>query len=168
MKQPKRITGFMPLVKNLVYATPGLTAQEIYLRVAQLAEDRGIQISAASNPEASLMATLHKTHGDFGLERNIGRDGRYVFYPIGQGPSKDPRMLPVDKPHSQQVGLTIGRKSSEHDSLPSNVECCIKLPPHDAEKIGALVVLGQYSDEHEAYCDLVKKGLESTLARLSG
>ena len=85
MTDPRRITGFMPLAKEIVEAQPGLTAKEIFSLAQQRSVQVGIPISASANPEASLVATLQKVYKDYDLERRGGRDGRYRFYPKGQG-----------------------------------------------------------------------------------
>lgn len=81
MTDPLRITGFMRLALEVVTREPGLTAKEVYLRVSQLAQMRGIPISASVDPEGSLKSTLHKVHADYGMKRHRGADGRYRYYP---------------------------------------------------------------------------------------
>ena len=102
MDQPKRITGFMPLARQVVHDSPGLTAKEVYYQVARLAEAEGIPISAASNPQISLVATLAKAHKDFDLKREKGRDGNWRYYPVTEQASEDIAHLTVEQtPPSQ-------------------------------------------------------------------
>ena len=99
MAEPRRITGFMALAEDIICDRPGLTAQEIVSLAEEHSVNRGIPLSAAANPSASLTATLHKCHADYGIERMRGRDGRYRFYtdkvripvtPSPVGPSHEP------------------------------------------------------------------------------
>ena len=163
---PKRVTGFMPLAKEVLDAEPGLTAQEIFPRVVQLAERRGIQISAASDPQASLVATLHKVYRDFGLVRVADKARRYRYYPEDQAPHDTtlvvPRLHDIVKEQPQVMVVD----PPKGDSPSTGPGCCIHLSTADSKRIRALVDLGRYSNEHEAHSDLVKKGLESFLSKL--
>ena len=70
-----RARGFLEWAEGYIESHPGLTAQELALECLDL----GIVISTAQNPEASLVATLHKHH----LNKNIVRRkefGAYRFY----------------------------------------------------------------------------------------
>ena len=74
-----RARGFMAWAEDYIASHPGLTAQEI----ASWCLILGVVTSEAQNPEASLVATLHKHHSDEG--RNIVRrreSGVYRFYPV--------------------------------------------------------------------------------------
>ena len=142
--RPKRVTGFMALARQIVTQTPGLTAQQ----VVEIAKRSGKVISAATNPDASLVATLHKSHHQFGLERRGDSEGRFRYYPKGIA-----QVPPTSVPAVQ-------------DS-PKNGGCCIHLSPGESRQLGALLELGIYTSEHDAHCDLVKKGLEAILSRLS-
>ncbi len=71
----------MPLAREVIYRTPGLTAKEVYEAVSMLAESRSIVISAAKYPEGSLLGTLNKVHKDFGITRRKGMDRVYRYYP---------------------------------------------------------------------------------------
>lgn len=71
-----RARGFLEWAEDYIGSNPGLTAQDI----ARKCLDLGIVMSTAQNPEASLVATLHKHYTD----RNIFRRkefGAYRFYP---------------------------------------------------------------------------------------
>ena len=81
MPEPQRVTGFMPLAREVVTNEPGLTAKEVYSRVDRLATFQEIPISAAADPKVSLIGTLHKVYGDFGMKKHPGKDGIYRFYP---------------------------------------------------------------------------------------
>ena len=132
----------MALAQEIITQTPGLTAQE----VVEKAKRTGKVISAAANPDASLVGTLHKVHNSFGLERRIDASGRFRYYTKG----------------ISQTPPTPSVKDST-----SNGGCCITLSPEDVRRVRALVDLGRYDSEHDAHRDLVKKGLEELLARLS-
>ena len=132
----------MKLARQIVTQTPGLTAQEVVER----AKRTGQVISAAKNPDASLVGTLHKVHKQFGMERRVDDSGRFRYYPKG----------------ISQAAPTPSVKDSA-----SNGGCCITLLPEDVRRVRALVELGRYDSEHDAHRDLVKKGLEELLARLS-
>ena len=204
MTDPRRITGFMPLAKEIVEAQPGLTAKEIFSLAQQRSVHVGIPISASANPEASLVATLQKVYKDYDLERRGGRDGRYRFYLKGQGAKENLGPFgSLAKPISPD-GSELAEGPSVHGSTTSlltdppgdsgnqrtllenpsdfpppsfqpptkeeylvNGRCCIESSSHQASKIRALVDLGLYPSEHDAHGDLVKKGLESILAKLS-
>ena len=171
MAEPKRITGFMILAKDIINEEPGLTAQEVYSRAKRRSVD---PLSASANPESSLVATLHKTYEDHGLERcNDG--GRFRYYPKGQGPYITIEYPPSSagerntyeegrQPKQQVSGLGGSPQStySEDDG-----GCCIELPFGDRSKIRALVDLGLYTNEHKAHSDLAKKGLEAFVARIA-
>lgn len=188
MSGPRRIPGFIRIARNIIQAEPGLTAQEIVSRALENSETTGISLSAATNPEASLTATLHKVHGDYGLERRHGGDGRYRYYPMAQGITADPRVSgfssgPVSSNDpefveetfvddltspsrveyvgdSQNLGTTTGEKH------PDNDKCCIELSGLQTSQVKALVDLRLYPSEHDAHTGLVKKGLEAVLAEL--
>ena len=81
MPEPRRVSGFMKLATEAVKNEPGLTGKEVYFKVNHLAEVRGIQISAAPDPERSLTNTLNKHHEDFGMKRHRGQDRIYRYYP---------------------------------------------------------------------------------------
>lgn len=140
--RPKRVPGFMALARQIVTQTPGLTAQE----VVEMAKRTGRVLSAAANPDGSLVATLHKHHSQFGLERRSDPGGRFRYYPKGIG---------------QAPPTPTGQVST------ANGGCCIGLSSEDLRRVRALVALGRYADEHDAHRDLVKKGLEEILSRLS-
>ncbi len=185
MEGPKRVTGFMPLAKWVVGETPGLTAKEVYDRVVQLSKDERIEISAASNPQASLVATLSKVHQDFGMERRRGRDGKYRFYQMNHQASDDlgrypeARLTAGNQPPAVERNptedcLPVGNTGDQRDEAVSHstqtflVEgsCCLRLSEEERKKIRALVDLDRYRDEHQAHSDLVKLGLEAVLSRL--
>lgn len=156
MTNPKRITGFMPIVAEIIVPNyPGLTAQEIYAWAEQYAVDNDLRISASATPESSLVATLHKCHKDFGLERRRGMDGRYRYYTSPDSTASEPVLPTVEHRRSVEVDFAGDR------------ECCIEIPPAEKSKIQALVDLDVYANKHEAHRELVKKGLDSVLARLS-
>jgi hypothetical protein len=143
MVRPRRRTGFMNKAKAIVLQSAGLTAQEVYQRLAATGE----VLSAAQDPQASLVAALHKYYSKHGLERRRDASGRYHYYAKGQS-----------QPHaSVETDPTNG----------CNECCCITLSPDETKRIRALVDLGQYPNEHEAHRDLVKKGLAEILSRLS-
>ena len=142
--RPKRVPGFMALARQIVTQTPGLTAQQ----VVEIAKRTGKVLSAAANPDGSLVATLHKHHQQFGLERRGDAEGRFRYYPKGIAQVSPASILAVQ------------------DS-PDNGGCCIYLSPEESRRLGALLELGIYTSEHDAHCDLVKKGLEAILSRLS-
>ena len=115
----KRITGFMPLAKSIIKANPGLTAQEVVSKAFEYSKQAGIPLSAAVNPEASLTATLHKIHKDYGLERERGADGTFRYYTEGNAPadpityefpsgSSSPASSDLSKP-SAHYGNSIGQ-----------------------------------------------------------
>ncbi len=165
MENPKRITGFMAFARDMVHDTPGLTAQEVYSLAMKYSEEMGVRLSAAANPEASLVATLHKGHSDYGLERRRGRDGKLRFYPEGKAPYEDPPIYsPPGRSYSERP-LIIDHEPSEKD-LDCEGRCCIELSFEDTKRIRALVDLGKYSNEHYAHSDLVKKGLEVVLGSI--
>ena len=166
MGGPKRVIGFMAFAKDLISSERGLTAKEVYSQAKQYSADMDIPISASATPEASLVATLHKTHRDYGLERKRGKDGRYRFYLKGYASPEDPVNYPSPNRLVSEKPVIAEQKPTE-DGIPSNAGCCIELPSQDLERIRAFVVLGKYANEHEAHCDLVKRGLEAVLAKLS-
>ncbi len=167
MVGPKRITGFMPWAKQTIMDEPGLTAQEIYSRVDKQARQKNIRLSASSTPEASLVATLHKTHREYGLKRERGRDGKLRYYLEGQEvPDKPVPTAVIARP----VGLV---EQPPHDAMSRRLNvaandgnCCIDLPPKDQALLEALVDRGKYADLHEAHCRLVSKGLDALLSNL--
>ena len=181
---PKRITGFMPLARNIVLKFPGLKAQEVYQMV--MAEHPGEVLSASANPEGSLVATLHKHHRQYGLERRRDSTGRYRYYP--RGTSQAIPALPEEEEFFMEegeglLGQTLIKKADQVGAKPqgtsqaprppavaatsTNGNCCLSLSPQDMKKMRALVDLGRYRDEHEACRDLIKKGLEAVLAKIS-
>ena len=189
----RRITGFMPLAKSIIEANPGLTAQEVVSRAFEYSKQKGIPLSAAVNPEASLTATLHKIHKDYELERERGADGTFRYYPEGNAPadpisykfpsgSSSPVSSDLSKP-SAHYGDAVGEISqsdgptdaftptvatqahSIREMLKGDENCCTELPDDLVSKIRALVELGKYPNEHEAHSDLVREGLRAVLAR---
>ena len=164
MEHPKRITGFMAFARDMINDTPGLTAQEVYSLAMQYSEEMGVRLSAAANPEASLVATLHKGHSDYGLERRRGKDGKLRFYPEGQAPGEDLANQPLPRP-AQQQSPTVEWHSSQ-EIAPCKDGCCIELLSDDSMAIKLLVTRGLYPDEHAAHRDLVKKGLEVVFGKL--
>ena len=80
MPEPLRVSGFMNLARGVVANEPGLTAKEVYSKVARLAQAQGIPISAAPDPERSLTNTLNKYYEDFGMGRRRGMDRIYRYY----------------------------------------------------------------------------------------
>ncbi len=185
MEEAKRITGFMPMAKDIIAKHPGLTAEEVYHRVAKYAEDAGVPISASPNPKGSLVPTLNKVYRDYGLERRKGNDRKFRFYLKGQEPSDVPvndqrtnysvdeqPPLVDQKPHE---GYFPPHNSGDdavedisHSTQTFLVEgsCCLRLAEDERKKIRALVDLKEYPDEHEAHSGLVKLGLETFLSRL--
>ena len=161
MEGPRRISGFMDIARETIHKKPGLTAKDVYLLAERSSEETGRPISAAANPEASLVATLHKYHREHGLERRVGKGGVYRYYPKGQAP------IEPWEDTSKGSEVTIPPKTQEHHQQ-SVAGCCIELPSQDFERIKALVVLGKYANEHEAHSDLVKKGLDVILNEISG
>ncbi len=139
---PKRVTGFMQLAKEVIIGSPGLTAQEVYQKVRNVAKTRGVALSAATNPESSLVATLHKHHRQYDLERSK-QAGHYRFFPKQVTPT----------PHSPLQ--------------PVNDDCCLDLSLEDTKRIKALVELGRYANKHDAYRGLIKTGLDTLLSKLS-
>lgn len=188
MTGPRRIPGFIRLARSIIQAEPGLTAQEIVSRALQNSETTGISLSAATNPEASLTATLHKVHGDYGLERRHGKDGRYRYYPMTQGITADPEVSgissgPVSSNDPELVeepsidalpslsragyaGDSESRGKPTGEKHPGNGGCCIDLSALQTSQIKALVDLRLYPSEHDAHTGLVKEGLEAVLAKL--
>ena len=173
MKEPKRITGFMAFAKDLITDQPGLTAQEVYFQAALYSEDTGISLSAAGNPQGSLVATLHKSHRDHGLERRPGRDGKNRFYLAGQESFVDPATSRPSTPAGQSAEhapIEMGA-SMQHQYDGENHQwdgrCCIHIRPQEMSRIKALVDLGLFPNEHQAHRELVKKGLEVVVAKLS-
>ena len=173
MKDPKRITGFMAFAKDLITDEPGLTAQEVYVQAARYSEDTGVSLSAAGNPQGSLVATLHKSHRDYGLERRPGRDGKNRFYLAGQESLVDPATSRPSAPDGQNAEhdpIEMGA-SMQHQYNGENHRwdgrCCIDIRPQDMSRIKALVALGLYPNEHQAHRELVEKGLEVVVAKLS-
>lgn len=165
MEMQKRITGFMPMAKELITESPGLTAQEVYTRVAKLAEESGQRISASANPKGSLIPTLNKVYEDYGIERIRGKDGKYRFYLKGQNPSDDIVNYPSPGRNASEQPAIAEPVPLEDDFSLSSDTCCIKLDPRDSAKVRALVTLGWYSNEHAAHAELIKKGLETVLAK---
>jgi hypothetical protein len=191
---PKRITGFMALAKSIIESKPGISAQEVVSIALQYSDREGIPLSAATSPEASLSATLHKAHKDYGLERERGADGTFRYYPEGQVPA-DPIAYRFPSGPNSPVSSDHSKPSTGHhgDSVKQNTqpegpldassptvstqthstreiskgdeECCTELPVDLVSKIRALVELGRYPNEHEAHSDLVKEGLRAVLAR---
>ena len=187
MTGPRRIPGFIRLAMRIIQAEPGLTAQEIVSRALLNAETTGISLSAATNPEASLTATLHKVHEDYGLQRRFGKDGRYRYYPVEEGTTLDPEIssfssgpsayeadeiveelsveaLRIASPgymdDSEGQGTLTGEENSGYG------RCCIELSALQTNQIRALVDLRLYPSEHDAHTGLVKEGLEAVLAKL--
>lgn len=142
----KRIVGFMDLARQILGQTPGLTAQEVYRRANELSKLQGKKLSAAKSPQGSLVATLHKSHVQFGLKRHkIGRD--YLFYPANSQ---------ID---SQSSSFAPRSTSSDEDGL--------SLPPDVEKRLDALVDLGRFRDKEEAQRELITIGLDTLLARLA-
>ena len=191
---PRRITGFMPLAKSIIAANPGLAAHEVVSMALGYSDEEGIPISAAANPRASLTATLHKSHEDYGLERERGADGTFRYYLKGHGPedpityrfptvsnsavSSDYPAPSTDRrgdydgqnPQTEEVPGTFtpsvsSQTHSTRGGLWSDEGCCIELPDELISKVRALVELGKYSNEQEAHSDLVREGLRAVLAR---
>ncbi len=167
MVGPKRITGFMALAKQIVRDEPGLTAQEIYSRADKYARQTNIRLSASSTPEASLVATLHKTHREHGLKREIGRDGKLRYFPEGQGAADNPLPTAIDERPVSLVGQPPHDATDRHLNAAANDgNCCIDLPSKDQAIVEALVGRGKYADLHEAHRSLVSKGLDALLSNL--
>ena len=188
MAGPRRITGFMPLASSISQAEPGLTAQEIVSRAMQISKTRGIPLSAATNPEASLTATLHKVHEDYGLERKGSEDGVYRYYPITQEITADPREsgfspgpLSFNGPEFMEGSSVDTLTSTSRDGYagdsqsrgtpsgkkhPNNSRCCVELSVLQTSQIKALVDLRLYPSEHDAHAGLIKEGLKAVLAKL--
>jgi hypothetical protein len=74
------IRGFMADARRYVQQNPGQTAQEIFRELRR----QGRAQSDAQDPQASLVATLHKYHTQVGLERRK-EGGAYRYYPRGYG-----------------------------------------------------------------------------------
>lgn len=181
MNQPKRVTGFMPFAKELVYECPGLTAQEIYSAAVEYFDDQGKPLSAAQNPETSLVCTLHKSYQDYGLMRVKTAGRNYRFYPEGSVPEESARngsSLPRDSHESVPAArteipappLTVSNPMETgpiEEVQPLTDFCYPGLTPGEQEKVKALVTLGRYANEQEAFGDLVRRGLETVLAGFS-
>lgn len=164
--EPKRITGFMAFAREIIKDEPGLTAQEVYGWVEQYESDEGVKLSASPNPKQSLISTLHKTYRDFGLERRKGKDGKNRFFPAGHPEAEQPPFRLPSLVLADSMVEPPGEKPTKDGTDHSNDDCCITLPKAESEKIRALVTLGKYTDEHAAYQDLVRRGLEAVLATL--
>ena len=173
MTEPRRIPGFIRIARSIVQAEPGLTAQQIVSRALRDSETTGIPLSAAANPEASLTATLHKVHGDYGLERRPGKDGRYRYYLVAQELTADPAAVekpPVDVlASSLRTGYSVDSESRTTPTVekhPDDAGCCVELSSSQISQIRALVALRLYPSEHGAHTGLVKEGLKAVLAKL--
>ena len=186
MEESKRITGFMPMARDIIAKQPGLTAQEVYHQVAKYAEDVGLRISASPNPKGSLVPTLNKVYRDYGLERRKGNDRKFRFYLKGQEPSDVPvndhrtnRSLDEQSPiadwkppedyfpvHNSDDHVVENISHSAQTFLGEG-PCCLALPDDDTKRIRALVNLGKYGDEHEAHLDLLRRGLRALDADIS-
>ena len=142
----KRIVGFMDSARQIIFDTPGLSAQEVYRRASELAKRQGKNLSAAQNPQGSLVATLHKSHMQFGLKRQkIGRD--YLFYPA-------------------KFAL-VSATPSVAAQAPDNDGCCMSLPSDVDKRLEALVSLGRFQSKGEAQQELITIGLDTLLAKLA-
>ena len=167
MEGQKRTTGFMAMATEVVNATPGLKANEVYDRTAEIADSRGRSISSASDPRASLVATLHKVYASYGLERRKDKYGDFRFYPIKQDLSSDIVRSSLTNPLvNEQSMMIVEKETIQHIPPYDNSGCCINLSTDDSKRIRALVDLGRYSNEHEAHNALVKEGLQSFLSKL--
>lgn len=140
----KRVVGFMQLARQIVSQTPGLTAQEVYKRANEMAKQQGRRLSAAKSPQGSLVATLHKHHPYYGLDRRkVGREFRY--YPAGSNGSVELRPSTATSPTTSCLGL------------PSEVDT----------RLEALVNLGRFRDKEEAQRELISIGLQTLMAKLA-
>ena len=148
MNQPRRIIGFMPSAARYIQDHPGLTAQEIVRKVIQATRT---PLSAASNPQESLVATLHQNHQSYDIVRSMGQDRRYRFYPRNTTSSGN---------HPPTTGAPTPPRVEE----PTDQEgCCIQLSQEDRQAIDALVVLGVYRDIHQAHQGLLGLGMEQVI-----
>lgn len=140
----KRVFGFMQIAKEIIIATPGLTAQEIYIKASDVARKQGRHLSAAKDPQGSLVATLHKHHPHYGLERRkIGREFRY--YPVG----------------SKEI-VPLGASANGNPA-----GGCLQLPDELEQRIDALVSLGRFRDKEEAQRELIGIGLATLMSKLA-
>lgn len=106
-----RARGFLEWAEGYIASHPGLTAQEIALKCLDL----GIMNSTAQNPEASLVATLHKHHTDKNIVRRK-EFGAYRFYPDNAGGgTHDP--APVDPSADRITPGQLQRLISLSDDL---------------------------------------------------
>jgi len=138
---PKRIVGFMDLARRIVSQTPDLTAQEIYKRAKDVAEKQNKKISAAKSPQGSLVATLHKHHKQYGLERRrVGREFHY---------------------------FVEGFRHSHAGSVTMSDNSCLVLSAEVNARVEALVSLGRFPNKEEAQRDLISIGLDTLLAKLT-
>ena len=139
----RRVVGFMGLAREILTKTPGLTAQEVYRRANEIARQENRSLSAAMSPQGSLVATLHKHHESYGLERRqVGR--QYRYFPAGSGMSRG------------GTGATV-----------STDDCCLALPAEVDKGLEALVTLGRFSDKHDARQELIAIGLQTLMAKLA-
>lgn len=166
MTEPRRITGFMPMAKGIIIENPGLTAQEIFRIALRRSESMGIKLSAAANPESSLIATLHKCHQDFDIERVRQRDGKLRFYDKSLRMSVPPDVVVPISTLGSLGNSDAVEGGKKENAMEACIKCCIGLPDHLNSKVRALVDLGLYSDEHEAHTRLVERGLEAVLTKL--
>ena len=104
----------------------------------------------------------------------------YTFYPEGsvvkesaRNGSSLPRDAHVSGPDRTEIPAPPLTVSSPTETSPleevqsSNDFCYPRLTPGEQEKIKALITLGRYANEQEAFEDLVRRGLETVLARLA-
>lgn len=143
MTSPKRIVGFMASARQIVQQTPGLTAQEVYKRANEMAKQRGTKLSAAKSPQGSLVATLHKHHAPYGLERRrVGR--QYLYYINAASPASPPAT-----------------------GIATNSNVSLTLPEEVDKRLEALVSLGRFRDKQEAQRELISIGLQTLMAKLA-
>lgn len=143
MTSPRRIVGFMALAREIVFQTPGLTAQEIYRQAADIAKLQSKVLSAAESPQASLVATLHKHHRKFGLERKkVGRE--YQYYSVIS------ELRDVADTNSDTLG-------KDWLALPEELE----------KWIDALVNLGRFPNRQTAQKELIAIGAQTLIAKIA-
>ena len=125
-----RARGFLEWAEEYIKSNLGLTAQEIARRCLDL----GIVISTAQNPEASLVATLHKHHTDKNIVRRK-EFGAYRFYPSDTE-------IPI--PDSMQVNASSDRIT------PDQLQRLISLADD-------LVDVGKFENQADALVWLIQK-----------
>ena len=138
----------MARARDIVHQHPGLTAQEIQHQDALELQQEDTPIT---NPQASLVATLHGRYQAHQLQRTRGRDGRHRLYPEGHQGACSPH-------HRATLPLHQG---AECTGRPPECGGRTDLYPGQNQRIQTLSTL-PHQDPQQVCADLIRIDLDRT------